>query len=92
MQPHLDRSTVLFIDSDLCDEIPGEQFAWSMFDAGFTEIYLATGFDADRFTPMPWLRGIIGKDPPDWSKLHERGEDPLARFTAAPEGMRESAP
>ena len=92
VQPHLDRSTVLFIDSDLCDEIPGEQFAWSMFDAGFTEIYLATGFDADRFTPMPWLRGIIGKDPPDWSHLHEPGDDPLARFALPREGELESAP
>lgn len=91
-QPHLDRSTVLFIDSDLCDEMPGEQFARSMFDAGFTEIFLATGFDADRFPPMPWLRGIIGKDPPDWSRLHERGDDPLARFTTPPEGKSESAP
>lgn len=76
----LDRSTVLFLDSDLRDEMPGEQFAWSLFDAGFTEIYLATGFDAARFSPMPWLRGIIGKDPPDWSRLDRRDDDPVRQL------------
>ncbi len=83
LQPHLDRATVLFIDSDLCDEMPGERFAWSLFDAGFTTIYLATGFDPDHFHPMPWLRGIIGKDPPDWLRLGETEEDPLASLAGS---------
>lgn len=83
LQPQLDRATVLFIDSDLCDEMPGERFAWSLFDAGFTTIYLATGFDPDHFHPMPWLRGIIGKDPPDWSRLGEIEEDPFASLAGS---------
>lgn len=87
IQADLDRATVLFIDSDLRDEVPGEQFAWRLFDAGFTDIYLATGFDPDRFVPMPWIRGIIGKAPPDWSLLDRRDDDPLP-LTAAPCGDR----
>lgn len=77
-QAEIDRATVLFIDSDLRDELPGERFAWSLFDAGFRRIYLATGFDPERFPPMPWLRGVIGKDPPDWSTLDGPDDDPLA--------------
>ncbi len=83
VERHLDRSTVLFIDSDLSDEMPGERFAWNLFDAGFTEIYLATGFDATGFAPMPWISGIIGKDPPEWSQLARPAADPLARYAVS---------
>lgn len=78
MERDLDRATAIFIDSDLCDEMPGERFAWSLFDAGFTRLYLATGFDAERFPALPWLKGVLGKDPPDWSLLDHPGDDPLA--------------
>lgn len=81
-QAEIDRATVLFIDSDLRDELPGERFAWSLFEAGFRRIYLATGFDPERFPPMPWLRGVIGKDPPDWSTLDGPDDDPLAWLAA----------
>jgi hypothetical protein len=80
LERDLDRSTVIFIDSDLRDEMPGERFAWSLFDAGFTELYLATGFEAERFPVLPWLKGVQGKDPPDWARLEEPGEDPLEVF------------
>jgi len=77
VQQALPRSTALFIDSDLGDEMTGEQFAATLFDQGFTNIYLATGFDAGGFPPMPWLRGVLGKDPPDWSMLRDAEPEPL---------------
>ena len=56
--------TVIYIDSDLGNNIKGEVCAKELFDKGFTEIHLATGHSPDRFNSMPWIKSIIGKEPP----------------------------
>lgn len=56
--------TIIYIDSDLGNNIKGEIEAKKLFDLGFTEIHLATGHSPKRFENMPWLKSIIGKLPP----------------------------
>ena len=54
----------VYIDSDLGGGVQGEEFAKRLFDAGYKTIILATGHEPESFPPMPWISGIIGKDPP----------------------------
>ncbi len=58
------KNTIIYIDSDLGNNIKGEECAKHLFDNGFTEIYLATGHLRDRFSHMPWIKTIVGKEPP----------------------------
>ena len=58
------KKTVIYIDSDLGNNIRGELCAKHLFDKGFIEIHLATGHSKDRFSHMPWLKTVVGKEPP----------------------------
>ncbi len=62
--PNIGKNSPLYVDSNLENGIKGEEIAKRAFDLGFRNIYLATGYDPTHFEqPMPWLRGIVGKDP-----------------------------
>ena len=56
--------TIIYIDSDLDQGIRGEIEAKKLFDLGFKEIYLATGHAPNRFKNIPYIKSIIGKEPP----------------------------
>lgn len=58
------KNTIIYIDSDLGNNIKGETCAKELFDKGFSEIYLATGHSKDLFNEMPWIKSIVGKEPP----------------------------
>ena len=58
------KSTTIYIDSDLGNNIKGEVCAKHLFDKGFSEIHLATGHSTDRFDHMPWIKTVVGKEPP----------------------------
>ena len=58
------KKTVIYIDSDLGNNIRGELCAKHLFDKGFIEIHLATGHSKDRFSHIPWLKTVVGKEPP----------------------------
>lgn len=64
--PDLAKSTTIFIDSSLGKGVKGEDFAKQLYEMGFRELYLSTGYAASQFPPMPWIKGVIGKEPPDW--------------------------
>jgi len=57
-------SVPIYIDSDLNDGTRGEDYAKELHKRGFTEIFLATGYDKDRFSEMYWIKDIVGKDMP----------------------------
>ncbi len=61
---HYNKNTVIYIDSDLGLVTKGEIYAKYLFDKGFTEIYLTTGYSKNHFHYMPWIKNIIGKEPP----------------------------
>lgn len=61
----LPLGTIFFIDSELDNE-KGEDIAQTLHAQGFTEIYMASGYDKNHFSHLPFLKGVHGKTPP-WS-------------------------
>lgn len=43
---------------------------------GFSNLYLATGLAPDSFPHMPWIKQVVGKEPPQRA-------DPLLYFPSA---------
>ncbi len=54
----------------------GEAIAKSIRALGFSKVFLATGYGRESFADLPWLSGIVGKQPP-WSDASTKA-DPLA--------------
>lgn len=63
-EARFDRETPLYVDASLGDNIRGEEISRQASHHGFKNIYLATGHDPREFDPMPWLKGIVKKQPP----------------------------
>ena len=61
---HYDKNTIIYIDSDLGPGMKGEVYAKQLYDRGFTEIHLATGYSKEQFGLMPWIKTIVSKTPP----------------------------
>jgi hypothetical protein len=65
--PHLSHDIPIYLDIDLGSQGSGETIAQELHTMGFTELYLVTGFEADRFAHLPWLKGVLGKEAP-WKR------------------------
>jgi hypothetical protein len=61
---HIPLMTPVYLDSDLKSNIRGEELAKILRKNGFTQLYLATGFDEESFGHLPWVTAVVGKDPP----------------------------
>lgn len=62
---NIDRSSTIYLDSDLGVELTGEELAEEISQLGFKEIHLVTGKDADLVTVNRHLfTSIRGKEPP----------------------------
>lgn len=59
-----DLRTPIYLDSDLGGSVKGEILAQELFSKGFKNIYLCTGYSKSQFGPMPWIKEIVGKEPP----------------------------
>lgn len=57
------RAISPYIDSELGDDIRGEDMARNFYKKGFTDITMATGYGPEKFTHRPWLK-VTGKEPP----------------------------
>lgn len=53
----------IFVDSNLGNGIKGEEIAKTISDLGFKNIFLCTGYHTSQFEPMPWIKGVVGKEP-----------------------------
>lgn len=60
----ISKDSVFYIDSNLGDDVKGEDFARKLYDQGFENLYLATGYDKSEFEHLDFLKGVIGKRPP----------------------------
>lgn len=60
----LAKQTKIYIDSNLANNQKGEELAQQLHHKGFTELYLATGYEAQRFSHLSFLKGVIDKMPP----------------------------
>ena len=59
-----DKNSVVYIDSNLENDQKGELYAKELHDIGFTEIHLSTGYEHNKFENMPWIKSVVGKEPP----------------------------
>ena len=53
----------LYIDSDLGENIKGENIAAELKEKGFTNICLTTAHPPEKFAHLPWLK-VVTKEPP----------------------------
>ncbi len=54
----------VYIDFNLGAKLRGDSVAKELFGLGFKEIYLTTGAEAKQFADLPFIKGVVGKDPP----------------------------
>ncbi|MBI4655960.1 MAG: hypothetical protein HY746_04330 [Elusimicrobia bacterium] len=57
------KDTPIYIDSELGEDIKGEDIAVDLKEKGFTNICLTTGHPPERFSHLSWLK-VIGKESP----------------------------
>jgi hypothetical protein len=62
--PSFGKATPIYLDSDLGAQGRGEVIAQELHTLGYSELYIVTGYEADRFAHLPWLRGVRGKEAP----------------------------
>ncbi|MDO8805757.1 MAG: hypothetical protein Q7R35_15160 [Elusimicrobiota bacterium] len=58
----LPKDTPVYIDSDLGNNIKGEDIAKDLHAKGFTDITMATGHGPEKFAGLTWLK-VSGKEP-----------------------------
>jgi len=58
------KNTYIYIDSSLGNNLRGEDFAKTLYEKGYQNIFIATGYPKDNFKDMYWIKGIVGKEPP----------------------------
>ena len=61
---HYSKTTKIYIDSQLDGLVRGEHFAKELYSLGFTDLHLTTGYDQKKFQNIPWIKSVIGKEPP----------------------------
>lgn len=64
------KATAIYLDSRLADGVKGEDIAKVLHAKGFLNLFLTTGCDADSMPPMPWIKKVVGKEPP-WSDMED---------------------
>ncbi|MEC9283207.1 MAG: hybrid sensor histidine kinase/response regulator [Bdellovibrionota bacterium] len=57
------KDAEIFIDVDL-GSVRGDQWSKEVYDLGFENIKITTGFDDLDLSNMPWIKGKISKAPP----------------------------
>lgn len=59
-------STTFYIDSNLSDNTKGQDVAQFLFQNGYKNLYIQTGYDPSAFEDLAFIKGVTGKDCP-WS-------------------------
>ena len=62
---HIDRKTPLFVDVSLGEGNNGIEFATNLYDLGFENISIATGYPADSIEVPFFIKQVVGKNFPD---------------------------
>ena len=60
----LDSAVPVYLDVSLKNGLRGDVVSKEIYDAGFKEIYLATENEKKRFLNIPWVKSVVGKEPP----------------------------
>ncbi len=62
--PSLGLRTAIYVDYDLRSEVNGAEVTRKLSGLGFQETFVTTGYRTTEIEPMPWVRAVIGKEPP----------------------------
>jgi hypothetical protein len=58
------QETPIYVDMHLGNGKNGNEISKKIFDLGFRNIYIATGFRPDDFEQLGHVRSVCGKEPP----------------------------
>ena len=61
---YFDKSTSIYIDVDLSDEMNGVELSKWAYNKGFHNLYLITGSNDRDFYNLDWVKDIYDKNPP----------------------------
>ena len=60
---NIDLETPFFLDRDLGEDLPkGEDIAKDLFEKGFKNLYLCTGYRKEDLQEFPWIKDILPKN------------------------------
>ncbi|SFM08423.1 sensor histidine kinase [Legionella jamestowniensis] len=59
-----DKNSLIFIDSHLGNNINGQDCAKQLYNLGYHNLHLTTGYPTIDIKKSYWLRSVIGKEPP----------------------------
>ncbi len=60
----ISKLSPVYVDANLGSGIKGEEIAKKVSDLGFKKVYLATGYEPEKFLACTFLSGVLGKEPP----------------------------
>ena len=60
----LPKDTPIYLDSELGEGLKGEDVARGLHAKGFSSLHLTTGHPPETLPPMPWIKRVVGKEPP----------------------------
>lgn len=60
----ISKDAFIYIDSDLGNDIKGENFASILHNEGYTNISMATGYSSENFNKLTFLKSVISKKAP----------------------------
>ena len=59
----ISKDSKIFIDSSLGNGLKGEIESEKLFDLGFKNLFLSTGFEASQISVPAWIKGTYSKNP-----------------------------
>lgn len=59
----ISKDTEIFVDSNLGDGIKGEVESKKIYELGFSNIFIATGYSKESLDKPEWIKDIVGKRP-----------------------------
>lgn len=59
-----DKSVDIYIDYDLGRGLSGDKIACDLYEQGFENLFICTGFDKEDLKQVNFIKDIIGKEPP----------------------------
>ncbi len=58
------RNIPIYVTATLSGGIKGADFSHQLTKVGFQNVYIATGSRKKEFQSMPWIKGVVDKNPP----------------------------
>ena len=60
----INKDSKIYIDSELGENVKGEEIAVLLHSQGFSDISMSTGHSQEKFIGIQFLKGVISKSPP----------------------------